>query len=118
MHSSSRRKGPSVKAGFRALSYSNLESVICSVLSARVSSFLPGTLRAKRVGTKAGKGAWLGLGLRLGLGLGLALRLRLRLRLSAGVRVRVRHEGREGTSIVCSSLVVSKEKAHAMPFQE
>ena len=73
MHSSSRRKGPSVKAGFRALSYSNLESVICSVLSARVSSFLPGTLRAKRVGTKAGKGAWLGLGLRLGLGLGLAL---------------------------------------------
>ena len=118
MHSSSRRKGPSVKAGFRALSYSNLESVICSVLSARVSSFLPGTLRAKRVGTKAGKGAWLGLGLRLGLGLGLDLALRLRLRLSAGGRVRVRHEGGEGTSIVCSSLVVSKEKAHAMPFQE
>ena len=40
--SSSSRKGPSVKAGLRALSYSNLESVSCSVLMPAVSSFLPG----------------------------------------------------------------------------
>ena len=42
MASSSSRKGPSVKAGLRALSYSNLESVSCSVLMPAVSSFLPG----------------------------------------------------------------------------
>ena len=42
MLSSSRRKAPSVKAGFKAPSYSNLESVSCSVLMARVSSFFPG----------------------------------------------------------------------------
>ena len=60
MLSSSRRKAPSVKAGFKAPSYSNLECVSCSVLMARVSSFFPGTLRAKSVGTKAGKGAWSG----------------------------------------------------------
>ena len=77
MRSSSRRNGPSSKAGFKALSYSNLESVSWRVLIARVSSVLPGTLRAKSVGTNEGKGA----------------------------------------STVCSSLVVSKEKAHAMPFQ-
>ena len=42
MASSSSRKAPSVKAGLRALSYSNLESVSCSVLMPAVSSFLPG----------------------------------------------------------------------------
>ena len=42
MASSSSRKGPSVKAGLRALSYSNLDSVSCSVLMPAVSSFLPG----------------------------------------------------------------------------
>ena len=66
------------------MSYSNLERVSCTELIARVSSVLPGTLRAKSVGTKAGKGAWSGSGSGLG---------RLRVRLRVRVRVRVKGEG-------------------------